>query len=188
MARLKTKYLEEVKPALKEKFAYQNAMLVPELKKIVISMGVAEAIKDKNAMADCVKELALLSGQKPIVTKAKTSIANFKLRKGQAIGLKVTLRRKRMYDFLDRFCNIVSPRIPDFRGFDPKCDVGGNYSLGLPDQQIFPEIPLDEVKRAQGMNITFVTTAKSDKECFELLKLLGFPFKEKEVKEKEVGK
>ncbi len=178
MSRLKTKYLEEVKPALKEKFAYKNAMLIPELKKIVISMGIAEATKDKNAIQDCIKEATLLSGQKPIVTKAKTSIANFKLRKGQAIGLKVTLRRKRMYDFLDRFCNIVSPRIPDFRGFDVKCDAGGNYSLGLPDQQIFPEISLDEVKRAQGMNITFVTSANTGKECYELLKLLGFPFKE----------
>ncbi len=178
MSRIKTRYLKEVKPALKEKFAYRNAMLIPELKKIVISMGLAEATKDKNALQDCIKEMALLSGQKPIVTKARTSIANFKLRKGQAIGLKVTLRRKKMFDFLDRFCNIVSPRIPDFRGFEPKCDAGGNYSLGLPDQQIFPEIPLDEVKRVQGMNITFVTTAKTSNECYELLKLLGFPFKE----------
>jgi large subunit ribosomal protein L5 len=181
MSRLKTKYLEEVKGALKEKFAYKNAMLIPELKKIVISMGLAEATKDKNALQDCIKEMTLLSGQKPIVTKAKTSIANFKLRKGQAIGLKVTLRRKRMYDFLDRFSNIVAPRIPDFRGFEPKCDAGGNYSLGLPDQQIFPEIPLDEVKRAQGMNITFVTSALTGNECYELLRLLGFPFKDKEV-------
>jgi large subunit ribosomal protein L5 len=181
MSRLKNRYLKEIKPALKEKFAYQNAMLIPELKKIVISMGLAEASKDKNALQDCVKELTLLSGQKPVMTKARNAIANFKLRKGQPIGLKVTLRRKRMYDFLDRFCNIVSPRIPDFRGFDPKCDVGGNYSLGLTDQQIFPEIPLDEVKRAQGMNITFVTTARTGQECFELLKLLGFPFKEEVV-------
>lgn len=177
MSRLKTKYLKEVKPALKEKFAYVNPMLIPELKKIVISMGMAEATKDKNAVLDCIKELTLLSGQKPIITKAKTSIANFKLRKGQTIGLKVTLRRKRMYDFLDRFCNIVSPRIPDFRGFEGKCDESGNYSLGLSDQQIFPEIPLDEVKRAQGMNITLVTSAKTSNECYELLKLLGFPFK-----------
>lgn len=177
MSRIKTKYLEEVKPALKEKFAYVNPMLIPELKKIVISMGMAEATKDKNAVLDCIKELTLLSGQKPIITKAKTSIANFKLRKGQTIGLKVTLRRKRMYDFFDRFCNIVSPRIPDFRGFEGKCDAGGNYSFGLTDQQIFPEIPLDEVKRPQGMNITLVTSAKTSNECFELLKLLGFPFK-----------
>lgn len=177
MSRLKTKYLEEVKAALNEKFAYVNPMLIPELKKIVISMGMAEATKDKNAVLDCIKEMTLLSGQKPIITKAKKSIANFKLRKGQTIGLKVTLRRKRMYDFLDRFCNIVSPRIPDFRGFEAKCDESGNYSLGLSDQQIFPEIPLDEVKRAQGMNITLVTSARTSNECYELLKLLGFPFK-----------
>ena len=178
MSRLLKKYKEEVRSGLTEKFGYPNPMLIPSLKKIVISMGLAEATKDKNAIQDCVREAALLSGQKPLVTKARTSIANFKLRKGQAIGLKVTLRRKRMYDFLDRFCNIVTPRIPDFRGFDAKCDSGGNYSLGLPDQQIFPEIPIDEIKRPQGMNITFVTTARTGGECYELLQKLGFPFKE----------
>jgi len=180
MSRLKKKYDVEVKKSLHEHFAYINPMLIPCLKKIVISMGVAEATKDKNAIQDCVKELLLLSGQKPIVTKSKKSIANFKLREGQAIGLKVTLRRKRMYDFLDRFINIVSPRIRDFRGFEIKCDGKGNYSLGLDDQQIFPEINLDEVKRTQGMNITFVTSARSDEECVELLRLLGFPFKKNE--------
>ena len=184
MSRLYKKYKEEVKPALRERFAHANPMLVPGLKKIVISMGIAEATKDKNAVQDCIKEVALLSGQKPILTRAKKSIANFKLREDQAIGLKVTLRRKRMYDFFDRFCNIVSPRIRDFRGFPLKCDGQGNYSLGLEDQQIFPEINLDEVKRTQGMNITFVTSARSDEECFELLKLLGLPFKES--KEKQV--
>lgn len=141
-------------------------------------MGIAEATKDKNVIQDCIKQLASLSGQKPIITKAKKAIANFKSRKGQAIGLKVTLRKKRMYDFFDRFCNIVAPRIRDFRGFSFKCDGSGNYSLGLEDQQIFPEINLDEVKRTQGMNITFVTSARSDEECFELLKLLGLPFKD----------
>ncbi|NNM43072.1 MAG: 50S ribosomal protein L5 [Chlamydiae bacterium] len=176
-SRLQQKYKNEVKKALLEKFEFSNPMLIPELKKIVISMGVAEATKDKNAMQDCVKELALISGQKPIITKSKKSIANFKLREDQPIGLKVTIRRKRMYDFLDRFCNIVSPRIRDFRGFSKKCDGSGNYSLGLEDQQIFPELNLDEVKRTQGMNITFVTTAKSDAECLELLLQLGFPFK-----------
>lgn len=178
MSRLKRKYLEEVKPELKDKFKYPNPMMVPHLKKIVISMGLAEATKDKNALQDCIKEMALLSGQKPITTRAKKSIANFKLREGQAIGLKVTLRRKRMYDFFDRFCNIVAPRIPDFRGLEGKCDQNGNFSFGLPDQQIYPEIPLDEIKRPQGMNITFVTSAKTSNECHELLKLLGLPFKE----------
>ncbi|MES2344381.1 MAG: 50S ribosomal protein L5 [Chlamydiota bacterium] len=177
MSRLKQKYKNEVRKALQEKFAYANSMLVPQLKKIVISMGIAEAIKDKNAIQDCTKELALLSGQKPIVTRSKKSIANFKLREGQAVGLKVTLRRERMYDFMDRFCNIVSPRIRDFRGFPEKGDGRGSYSLGLEDQQIYPEINLDEVKRTQGMNISFVTSAETDEECYELLKLLGLPFK-----------
>lgn len=176
MSRLAKKYQEEVKAALQEKFAYTNSMRLPKLSKIVISMGLAEASKDKNAMQDCVKELTQLSGQKPIFTHSKKAIANFKLREGQAIGLKVTLRKKRMYDFLDRFCNIVSPRIHDFRGFPKKSDGRGNYSLGLKDQQVFPEINLDEVKRTQGMNITFVTTAETDAECVELLGLLGLPF------------
>ena len=177
MSRLKRKYQEEAKQALQKKFSYPNAMQIPVLKKIVISMGVAEAIKDKNVMQDCVKELSLISGQKPMMTKAKKSISNFKLREGQPIGLKVTIRGKRMYDFLDRFNNIICPRIRDFRGFHKKCDGSGNYSVGLSDQQVFPEINLDEVKREQGMNIALVTTAKTDEECFELLKLLGFPFK-----------
>lgn len=184
MSRLKNKFKEEVKKALQEQFAYSNSMQIPKLTKIVISMGLAEAIKDKNAMQDCQKELALLSGQKPIVTLSKKSIANFKLREGQGIGLKVTLRDRRMWDFLDRFCNIVSPRIPDFRGFPEKCDGRGSYSLGLSEQQIFPELNLDEIKRTQGMNITFVTTATNDQECLALLKMLGVPFKTAEEKGK----
>lgn len=176
MSRLQKRYREEVKNGLLEKYKYPNAMLIPSLKKIVISMGLAEATKDKNALQDCVKEMTNLSGQKPILTRAKKSVANFKLREGQSIGLKVTLRNKRMYDFFDRFCHIVSPRIRDFRGFQRKCDGQGNYSLGIEEQQIFPEINLDEVKRAQGMNITFVTSATNDEECIELLKLLGLPF------------
>ncbi|MBX3718536.1 MAG: 50S ribosomal protein L5 [Parachlamydiales bacterium] len=177
MSRLQKKYKEEVKSALQDRFKYTNPMLMPVLKKVVISMGVAEATKDKNAMQDCIKELTMLSGQKPVLTRARKSIANFKLREGQAIGAKVTLRKKRMYEFLDRFCNIVSPRIRDFRGFPLKCDGRGNYSIGIEEQQIFPEINLDEVKRTQGMNITFVTTARTDSECVELLKQLGLPFK-----------
>ncbi|MCB1110133.1 MAG: 50S ribosomal protein L5 [Chlamydiia bacterium] len=177
MSRLKKKYEEEVKKSLKEKFAYSNPMNIPELKKIVISMGIAEALKDKNVIQDCVKELALISGQKPVVTRAKKSVANFKLREGQAVGAKVTLRGKRMYDFFDRFSNIVCPRIRDFRGFPKKGDKRGSYSLGLSDQQMFPELNLDEVKRDQGMNITFVTTAKKEEECLELLTQLGLPYK-----------
>lgn len=176
MSSLKKHYEENVKSALLEKFSYENKMQIPALKKIIISMGVAEALKDKNALQDAANELTLLSGQKPIVMKAKKSVSNFKLREGQGIGLKVTLRGKRMYDFMNRFTNIVSPRIRDFRGFKKKCDGRGNYSLGLEDQQVFPEINLDEVKRSQGMNITFVTSAQSDAECFELLKLMGMPY------------
>lgn len=179
MSRLKKKYLEEIKKSLTGKFSYKNPMLVPELRKVVINMGAGEAGRDKNAFQDCIKELTQLSGQKPIATKARKAVANFKTREGQVIGLKVTLRRKRMYDFVDRFCNIVSPRIRDFRGFPYKCDGRGNFSLGLNDQQVFPELNLDEVKRTQGMSITFVTSAKSDDECYELLKELGLPFKER---------
>ncbi len=177
MSRLQKKYKEEILKSLQEKFHYKNPMLIPKLNKIVISMGLAEATKDKNALQDCIKELTALSGQKPILTRAKQSIANFKLREDQAIGLKVTLRKKRMYDFLDRFIHIIAPRIRDFRGFNTKCDGRGSYALGLEDQQIFPEINLDEVKRSQGMNIAFVTSASTDEECSELLQLLGMPFK-----------
>lgn len=180
MSQLKNLYQSEVKKKLTDKFGYKNAMLIPQLKKIVISMGLAEASKDKNALQDCVREMTLLSGQKPIKTKAKKAISNFKLREEQVIGLKVTLRKERMYDFLYRFIHIVSPRIRDFQGFPLKCDGRGSYSFGLDDQQIFPEIPLDQVKRAQGMNITLVTSAGSDPECIELLTQMGFPFKRSE--------
>jgi large subunit ribosomal protein L5 len=177
MSRIIQKYKKEVKKQLQEKFKYENPMQIPALKKIVISMGIAEATKDKNAIQDCLKEMAYLSGQKPVITKAKKAISNFKLREGQPIGVKVTLRRKRMFDFFDRFCNIVAPRVRDFRGFPEKCDGKGNYTLGLQEQIIFPELNLDEIKRTQGMHVTFVTTAQTDDECVELLKLLGFPFK-----------
>lgn len=177
MSRLKEKFLKEVKPALQEKYRYKNPMLIPALQKVVISMGLAEASKEKNAIQDCINELTMLSGQKPLMTKSKVAISNFKLREGQVIGAKVTLRGKRMFDFLDRFYHIVSPRIRDFRGFPLKCDGRGNYSLGLEDQQIFPEINLDMVKRTQGMNITIVTSAKTDEECVDLLRHLGHPFK-----------
>lgn len=177
MSRLKDRYLSEIKEALQKQFKYANPMQVPALTKIVINMGIAEASKDKNSIQDCVKELTMLSGQKPIIVKSKKAISNFKLRQGQPIGIKVTLRGTRMYEFLDRFINIVCPRIRDFRGFSSKCDGRGNFSLGLDDQQVFPEINLDEVKRAQGMNITFVTGAKTDEECVELLRMLGIPFK-----------
>lgn len=177
MSRLKKRYLEEVKAQLQSKFGYDNPMKIPALRKVVINMGIAEASKDKNTIQACVNEMTALSGQKPIITKAKKAISNFKLREGQPIGIKVTLRGVRMYEFIDRFFNIVCPRIRDFRGFPTKCDGRGNFSLGLDDQQVFPEINLDDVKRAQGMHITFVTSAHNDEECIELLRLLGLPFK-----------
>lgn len=177
MSRLKKRYLEKVKGELQNKFAFDNPMKIPKVLKIVINMGIAEASKDKNSIQDCVSELAQLSGQKPVITKAKKAISNFKLREGQPIGIKVTLRGVRMYEFMDRFCNLACPRIPDFRGFPSKCDGSGNYTLGLEDQQIFPDINLDNVKKAQGMHITFVTSAQTDEECVELLRLLGLPFK-----------
>lgn len=177
MSRLQLKYNQEIKKALQSKFAYPNPMMTPGLKKVVISMGLAEAAKDKNALQDAINELTVLSGQKPLLTRSTKAIAGFKLRQGQVIGAKVTLRGKRMFDFLDRFFNIVCPRIRDFRGFPRKCDGRGCYSLGLEDQQVFPEIKLDAVKRAQGMNVTFVTSANTDEECVELLRQLGLPFK-----------
>jgi large subunit ribosomal protein L5 len=177
MSRLKERYKSQIKKDLQEKFGYPNVMQIPRLKTIVLSMGIAEAAKDKNIVQQLLKEVANFTGQKPIVVKSKKAISNFKLRQGQPIGIKVTIRGTRMYDFLDRFCNIACPRIKDFRGFNPKCDGSGNYSLGLEDQQIFPEVDLDELKKVQGMNITFVTSAKSDEECVELLRQLGIPFK-----------
>ena len=177
MSRLQKRYKEEIVQELKGRHSDTNVMDIPVLKKIVLSMGLGEAIKDKNAIAEHSEELRMISGQKPIVTKSKKAISNFKLREDQPIGLMVTLRGKRMYEFLDRFCHIVSPRIRDFRGLSTKCDGRGNYSFGINDQQIFPEINLDKVKRTQGMNITLVTTARSDESCVELLTMLGFPFK-----------
>lgn len=181
MARLKQIYREKVKPELQTKFAYANPMQVPGLVKVVISMGLAEASKDKNAIQDCLKELTQLSGQKALLTKAKKAISNFKLREDQPIGAKVTLRGERMWNFIYRFVNVACPRIRDFRGFSTKCDGHGNFSLGIDDQQIFPEINLDEVKRTQGMHITFVTSAATDEECVELLRNLGLPFKDRPI-------
>lgn len=177
MSRLKKRYQESIKSELNKKFGYTNPTKIPALKKVVINMGIAEASKDKNAIQACVNELTLISGQKPIITRARKAISNFKLREDQPIGVKVTMRGVRMYEFLDRLFNIAMPRIRDFRGFPPKGDGRGNYTLGLDTQEIFTEVNLDEVKRSQGMNITFVTSAENDEECVELLRLLGLPFK-----------
>lgn len=178
MSRLKTIYKEKVSKALQEKFGYANPMLIPSLTKIVINMGIADAARDKNAVQDVINELTVLAGQKPVVCGAKRAISNFKLREGMPIGVKVTLRDTRMYDFMYRFCNVVCPRIRDFRGFHAKCDGQGNFTTGLDDQQVFPEIDLDKVKRTQGMHITFVTSANTDDECIELLRLLGMPYRD----------
>ncbi|NGX34503.1 MAG: 50S ribosomal protein L5 [Candidatus Anoxychlamydiales bacterium] len=177
MSRLKKKYFDEIVAKFLKDDEKLNRMQVPELKKIVISMGLKEDQRDKTSLELHTKELTLLAGQKPILTKAKKAISNFKLREGQVIGLKVTLRKKQMYDFFDRFCNIVCPRIRDFRGFETKADGKGSYNLGLDDQQVFPEINLDQVKGQQGMNIAFVTTARKDADCIKLLRMMGFPFK-----------
>lgn len=177
MSRMKQRYKEEIFPKLKEKYPHKNVMQLPKLKKIVITMGITEVMKDKTAIQEHIKELSLLSSQKPIITKAKKSISNFKLRKGQSVGLKVTLRKNRMFDFLDRLCNVVAPRIRDFRGFSIKTDGKGNFTIGLQDQQVFPEINLDAVKRNQGMHITFVTSAENKEECMDLLELFNFPIK-----------
>jgi large subunit ribosomal protein L5 len=176
-ARLREHYQEVVRPALMEEFQYGNIMQVPRLEKIVINMGVGEAAQDAKKMEGAVADLTAIAGQKPIVTKAKTSIAQFKLRENQVVGCKVTLRKDRMYEFLDRFVNIALPRVRDFRGIPNKSfDGRGNYAMGLKEQLIFPEINYDRVDKIRGMDIVFVTTAHTDAECKALLKAFQMPF------------
>ena len=177
MARLQDKYRSEVVPALKQKFGYKNVMEIPKLEKIVINMGLGDCKDNSKALELAVSELATIAGQKPLVTKAKKSIANFKLRSGMNVGAKVTLRGDRMYEFTDKLVSIVLPRVRDFRGVSAKAfDGRGNYSLGVREQLIFPEIEYDKVEKIRGMEMIFVTTAKTDEECMELLRLLGMPF------------
>ena len=177
MARLKDKYRAEVAPALKQRFEYKNVMEIPRLEKIVINMGLGDCKDNAKALEVAVAELATISGQKPLVTKAKKSIANFKLRAGMNVGAKVTLRGDRMYEFADKLVSIVLPRVRDFRGVSTKAfDGRGNYSLGVREQLIFPEIEYDKVEKIRGMEMIFVTTAKTDEEARELLRLLGMPF------------
>lgn len=177
MARLKEKYLNEIMPGLQEKFKYTNVMAIPKLEKIVINIGLGEAVQNPKSLDSAVQDLVIISGQKPVITKAKKSIAGFKLREGMPIGVKVTLRGKRMYEFADRLLNIALPRVRDFRGVSPKSfDGRGNYSLGLKEQLIFPEIEYDKIDKLRGLEVVFVTTAKTDEEGRELLKLLGMPF------------
>jgi len=176
-ARLREHYEKVVRPALMDEFKYENVMQVPRLEKIVINMGVGEAAQDAKKMEGAVADLTAIAGQKPIVTKAKTSIAQFKLRENQVVGCKVTLRKDRMYEFLDRFVNIALPRVRDFRGIPNKSfDGRGNYAMGLKEQLIFPEINYDRVDKIRGMDIVFVTTAQTDAECKALLKAFQMPF------------
>jgi large subunit ribosomal protein L5 len=177
MARMKDHYEKEVKPSLVKELKYTNIFQVPRIEKIVINMGLGEAAQDNRKAQVALEELALISGQKPVLTKAKQSIAGFKLREGMNIGAKVTLRRDRMYEFLDRLINIAMPRIRDFRGISPKSfDGRGNYSLGIREHIIFPEINYDKVDQMRGMDITIVTTANTDAEALALLKGFNFPF------------
>lgn len=177
MARLKEKYDGEIIPALKEKFQYGNVMEVPKLAKVVINMGMGEAIANPKAMDAAVADLTTITGQRPIILKAKKSVAAFKVRTGMPIGCKVTLRGERMYEFVDRLISVALPRVRDFKGVSPKAfDGRGNYTLGLKEQLIFPEIEYDKIDRLRGMEVSFVTSAKSDEEGRELLRMMGMPF------------
>ena len=178
MNRLQERYNNEVRPALVEKFEFSSAMRAPKIEKVVVNIGVGDAVTNTKALDDAVNELTLLTGQKPLITKAKKSIANFKLREGMPIGCKVTLRGDRMYEFLDKLMNIALPRVRDFQGVSPKAfDGRGNYTLGVKEQLIFPEINYDNVNRVRGMDIVIVTTAETDLEARELLAQLGMPFR-----------
>ncbi len=179
MARLEDKYREETIPALMKKFGYKNKLQVPRLEKIVINAGLGKATIDSKVLDEAVSEIALITGQRPVTTKARKSIASFKLRKGDQIGCMVTLRGKRMYEFLDRLVNAGLPRIRDFRGVLPKAFDGmGNYTLGIREQSIFPEVSYDKIENVYGMAITIVTAATDDEEARELLRLLGMPFRQ----------
>ena len=177
MARLKETYTNEISAAMQKKFGYKNVMEIPKLEKIVINMGVGEAKENAKALESAVKDMETISGQKAVITKAKKSIANFKIREGVAIGCKVTLRGEKMYEFADRLINLALPRVRDFRGVNPNAfDGRGNYALGIKEQLIFPEIEYDKVDKVRGMDIIFVTTAKTDEEARELLTVFGMPF------------
>lgn len=177
MSRLKEKYLNEIADEMKKKFEYKNVMEIPKLDKIVINMGVGEAKENAKILETAVKDLETITGQKAVVTRAKNSVANFKLREGQPIGCKVTLRGEKMYEFLDRLVNLALPRVRDFRGVNPNAfDGRGNYALGIKEQIIFPEIEYDKVDKVRGMDIIFVTTANTDEEARELLALFNMPF------------
>lgn len=177
MARFKDKYKNEVAKAMMEKFGYSNVMQIPKIEKVVVNMGLGDGKDNPKVIKVAVDELTTIVGQAPIITKAKKSVANFKVREGMSVGAKVTLRGERMYEFIDRFITIALPRVRDFRGVNPNSfDGRGNYTLGVKEQLIFPEINIDKVDTVRGMDITFVTTAKTDEEARELLRLMGMPF------------
>ena len=176
-AQLKKEYREKIAPELKKQFNYSSAMQIPELQKIVINMGLGNATQDKKIIDVAINEVTAITGQKAVATYSKKDIANFKLRKKMPIGVMVTLRRERMYEFLERLVRVALPRIRDFKGIQSRLDGRGNYTLGIQEQIIFPEINIDAIDRIQGMNITFVTTAKTDEEGYALLKAFGLPFK-----------
>lgn len=177
MNRLKEQYNSEIVPALKEKFGYENIMQVPKIEKIVINMGVGEAKENAKALESAIKDMEIITGQKAVITKAKKSVANFKVREGMSIGCKTTLRGDKMYNFLDRLINLALPRVRDFRGVNPNAfDGRGNYALGVKEQLIFPEIEFDKVDKVRGMDVIVVTTAQTDEEARELLTLFGMPF------------
>jgi large subunit ribosomal protein L5 len=177
MSRLKEKYIKDIMPQMMKKFGYKNVMQVPKVDKIVINMGLGEAIQNVKVLEAAEKELAAITGQKPVITKARKAIANFKLREGMPIGCKVTLRHERMYEFLDRLLNLALPRIRDFKGVSAKAfDGRGNYALGVREQIIFPEIDYDKIDKIKGMNIVIATTAKNDEEAKALLQFMGMPF------------
>ena len=181
MARLKERYEQEIRSQLQEKIKYENCMQIPRLEKVVINMGLGEAIQNPKALEAAVADLTAISGQKPIVTKAKKSIAAFKLRQGMSIGCKVTLRGDRMYEFVDKMISAAIPRTRDFKGVSANAfDGRGNYTLGLKDQLIFPEIEYDKIDKLRGMEVAFVTSATTDEECKELLRLMGMPFADKQ--------
>jgi large subunit ribosomal protein L5 len=182
--RFETQYRDSIVKAMTEKFGYKNSMQVPRLDKIVLNMGVGEATQDKKKVDIAASEMELIAGQKPVITKAKTSIAQFKLREGMPIGCKVTLRRDKMYEFLDRLITIALPRVRDFRGLNDKSfDGRGNYAMGLKEQLVFPEISYDKIEKVRGMDVIVTTTAKTDDEARELLRLFGFPFPQEEAKQ-----
>ena len=186
--RMRKLYDDEIAKAMKAKFNYANDMEIPRLEKVVLNMGVGEATQDRKKVDQAVSEMERIAGQKPVVTKAKKSIAQFKLREGMAIGCKVTLRRERMFEFVDRLVTIAMPRIRDFRGLNPKSfDGRGNYAMGVKEQIVFPEINYDQIDKVRGMDIIVTTTAKTDEEARELLKLFGFPFPAEKSEEKEAA-